>query len=108
MAIQHAKPSEVVNLLNEVEAAAGKTTTLIKTPRLEVIRMILPAGKKIPPHAVSTEVVVQCVEGKVIFEARGRQQTLGPQNLLYLEAGDEHALQALEHSIVLVTILLAG
>ena len=108
MAIPHANPGEVIRLLETEGPATDKSTTLIKTPRLEVIRLVLPAGKKIPPHSVSREVTVQCLSGQVIFESRGGQQTIEPGTLLYLEGGDTHALEAVVESIVLVTIVLAG
>jgi quercetin dioxygenase-like cupin family protein len=108
MAISHAEAGMVINLCDRTGPAANKSATLIKTPRLEIIRLVLPAGKRIPPHAVSGEVVVQCLSGKVDFEAREKRQTLEPGSLLHLEGGDLHALEALEDATVLVTILLAG
>jgi len=98
----------VINLRDQTGPAANKTATVIKTPRLEVIRLVLPAGKRIPPHAVSGEVVVQCLSGKVDFEGRGKQQILEPGSLLHLEGGDLHALEAMEDATVLVTILLGS
>ncbi len=108
MAIRHVSAGEVINLLDDAEGAEGRTTTLLKTPRLEVLRMVLPAGKKIPPHSVQHEVIIQCLTGKVVFETRGQRRTLTPQDLLYMEGGDQHALEGLEPSTLLVTILLAN
>src|SRR5690606_39970795 len=51
-----------------------QTTTLIKTDQLEVLRLVLPAGKAIPPHRVSGEITVQCLEGSVEFIADGKEQ----------------------------------
>ncbi len=107
MTISHADAGTVINLFDQMGQSASRTTTLIKTPRVELIRLVLPAGKRIPPHAVSGEVVVQCLSGKVDFEAREKRQTLEPGDLLHLEGGDSHALEAIEDTTVLVTILLA-
>ncbi len=107
MAIHHAHPAEVIDIspLGE-NLPAEQTTTLVKTDALEVLRLVLPAGKQIDPHAVPGEITVQCLEGKAVFTARGKEQELTPGQLLYLSGGDEHALRAVQDSSLLVTILL--
>ncbi len=49
MAIPHATPNQVVSVgpLGP-DLAATKTSTLIKTERMQVIRLVVPAGKEIP------------------------------------------------------------
>ncbi len=106
MAIPHAEPNQVVSVgpLGPV-LAATKTSTLIKTDRMQVIRLVVPAGKEIPAHDAPGEITVQCVEGRVAFRASGRTQELGPGELIYLTAGETHALRGIEDSSLLVTIL---
>jgi quercetin dioxygenase-like cupin family protein len=107
MALPHAKPGEVVDVsplgakLNTVS-----TSTLVKSSALEVLRLVLPAGKEIAPHTVPGEILVQCLEGRVVFHARGVDRELSAGSLLHLAGGDEHSLQAVENSSLLVTILL--
>jgi quercetin dioxygenase-like cupin family protein len=84
----------------------AKTTTLFKTDALEVIRLVLPAGKEIPEHKAPGEITVQCLEGKVLFTAHGEQHDLAAGKFLYLSTAQPHALKALEDSSLLVTILL--
>ena len=48
MSIQHAKPSEVIQWSLGAALFSSKTTTLAKTADLELIRLVLPAGKEIP------------------------------------------------------------
>lgn len=108
MALPHAHPGHRIDVSPlGANLARIQTTTLFKTASLEVIRLVLPAGKRIEPHSVPGEVTVQCLEGSVEFEARGRQEILTPGSLLYLAGGDEHALHAVEDSAVLVTIVLS-
>jgi quercetin dioxygenase-like cupin family protein len=108
MAIPHAKPGEIVDVAPLGPRLGGaQTTTLVKTGTLEVLRLVLPAGKEIAPHTVPGEITVQCLEGRVAFRARGGQHELTAGQLVYLAGSDEHALRALEDSSVLVTILLA-
>jgi quercetin dioxygenase-like cupin family protein len=107
MAIPHAESGQVIDV-RPLGAALGDsvTTTLVKTARLEVIRLVVPAGKEIPPHKAPGEITVQCLEGSVEFTAHGRAQRLEAGQMLFLSQGEEHALQGLADASVLVTILL--
>jgi quercetin dioxygenase-like cupin family protein len=107
MAIPHAKPGEVVDVrpLGSGLSAAG-TWTIVKTDTLEVIRIVLPAGKELPPHKVPGEITVQCLEGKVEFRSGELTRELTGGMFLYLEGDAEHSLRTSENSSLLVTILL--
>ena len=107
MAIPHAQPAELVDISPlGARIANEQTTTLIKTNALEVIRLVLPAGKVIAPHSVPGEVTVQCIEGRVVFEAGDKEVELTRGNLTYLAGSEQHAVRAEEDSSLLVTILL--
>lgn len=106
MSIQHARPNEIVQLPLGTALANSKTTTLVKSDHLELIRLVLPAGKEIPMHQAHGEITVQCLEGRISFTAESKTQELMPGQLLYLRTGEPHALKAIEDSSVLVTILL--
>lgn len=107
MAIQHASPTEVIDLspLGD-DVHQTPTTTLIKTDSLEVIRLVLPAGKAIKPHHVAGEITVQCLEGRVAFHAEESNIELTTGTMIYLAGSTVHSLKAVEDSTVLVTILL--
>ena len=107
MSIAHAEPNEVISLPLRTVLGSSTTTTLVKTNDLELIRLVLPAGKEIPMHHARGEITVQCLEGRITFTAQNRTQELTPGQLLYLVGGEPHALKAIEHSSVLVTLLLA-
>lgn len=85
---------------------ASTTTTLVKTAILEVIRLVLPAGKEIPSHAARGEITVQCLEGKIAFTTLGRTQELTAGQLLYLPAGEPHSVGCIEDASALLTIVL--
>lgn len=108
MSIRHAQSGEVVSLPLGTALRGSETTTLAKTADLELIRLVLPAGKEIATHKAPGEITVQCLEGRVAFTAQGWTQELTPGQLLYLSAGEPHALRGIEASSVLVTILLGG
>lgn len=107
MAISHFQSGEVVQLPLGAALGSAKTITLVKTADLELIRLVLPAGKVIPLHKAPGEITVQCLEGRVAFTAFDKTQELTGGQLLYLTAGEPHALKAIENSSMLVTLLLA-
>lgn len=107
MAIPHAQPGEVVYAGPLGPAlAATKTSTLIKTKSVEVVHMVVPAGKEIKDHKAPGELLVQCVEGKIAFTAMGETKDLGSGQMLYLAPSEVHSVRAIEDSSFLLTILL--
>ena len=106
MAVSHAKPSEIISLPLGEALAGSRTTTLVKTDRLELIRLVLAAGKEIPTHQARGPITVQCLEGRVAFTAGGKTQELHAGQMLYLLAGEPHALKGVEDASLLVTLLL--
>jgi quercetin dioxygenase-like cupin family protein len=83
MAISHAQPGEVVSVRPLGPALAGaRTAALIKTPTLEVIRLVVSAGKEIPTHQTAADITVQCLEGRVAFTAGGSPHEMSAGDLL--------------------------
>lgn len=107
MAIPHAKSGEVIDIRPLGAALAqARTTTLVKTKALEVIRLVIPSGKDIPVHQAHGEITVQCLEGRVAFTAGNHTQDLEPGQLLYLSSEEPHSLHGIEDASILLTILL--
>ena len=107
MAIPHAKPGEVVDVRPLGPAlASAQTKTLVRAEQVEVIRLVVPAGKEIEEHKAKGEIVVHCLEGKVAFTAFGKTQQLEAGALLYLPTGEPHTVKGVEDASLLLTILL--
>lgn len=107
MAVPHAKAGEIVDVRPLGSALpSAQTTTLVRAERVEVIRLVVPAGKEIPEHRAKGEIVLQCLEGRVAFTTSGRTQTLEAGTLLYLPAGEPHSVSGVEDASLLLTILL--
>lgn len=107
MAIPHAQPGELIDVRPLGAALASvRTTTLFKTARMEVVRLVMATGKEIPEHRAPGEIMVQCLEGRIAFTALGRTQEVGAGQLLYLPASEPHAVKCLENASFLLTILL--
>ena len=107
MALAHPNPNEVIDLSPLGPLLPDhKTYTLFKSEQLEVLRLVLPAGKVIAEHRAPGEITVQCLEGAVEFEVHGEARELRAGHMLYVAAREPHALKAIEDSSVLVTIQL--
>lgn len=107
MAIPHALPGQVVDVSPlGGRLAQERTTALFKSDDLEVMRLVLRAGKSLPPHKVAGEITIQCVEGAMSVSAEGIERVLRAGQLLYLQGNVVHAVHALEDVSALVTVAL--
>jgi quercetin dioxygenase-like cupin family protein len=106
LSIHHAEPNEVIDLVLGTVLSGSKTTAIVKTTDFELIRLVLSAGKEIPFHKVPGSITVQCLEGRIAFTAKGKTQELAAGQLLFLAAGEPHALKGIQDSSLLVTLIL--
>lgn len=109
MALPHAQPLDIINVapLGE-KLQAAVSTSLIKTDRLQLLHIVLPAHKDQPFHHVDEECTIHCLEGtvEVVMGVGVRQLNAG--NVLVLPAKEQHALRARTDCAVLVTLILRG
>ena len=107
MARPHLSSNEITSLrplgaqLRQTESHA-----LLKSQQLEVLRIVLPAGKTRPRHAVPGDITLQCLEGSAEFVAEGQRQRMQAQDFVYLTGGAPHEITALTDCSLLVTIRL--
>lgn len=107
MALAHASPGSVIDVRPLGERLhATKTHALLKTASLELMRVVLAAGKSLPPHSVASEITVQCIEGRAWLRAESGDHLLAAGDLVLLPGGDRHAVEAVEDCSLLVTVLL--
>ena len=88
------------------ELSQAKTTTLLKTAHLEVVRLVMPAGKHILTHTAPGEMMVQCLEGRVEFTVQEEAHELTAGDLLHLPPDEPHSVRGLEDGSLLLTILI--
>ena len=87
MALHHAQPGVPVPVQPFGASLQGqKTSALFKSETLEVIRLVLMAGKRLPVHQVPGEMTLQCLEGQLTLSQNGNHQTLSAGQLLFLPA----------------------
>ena len=107
MALQHASSGQVIALHRTGEDVTQfSSIALAKTDEIELIRLVLPAGKTMPEHWVKGEITLQCLSGEIAVEAHGRTATLHGGELLYLAGATPHAVRAVSDSVALLTIVL--
>lgn len=107
MAMPRVKQGELIDVRPLGEALQdSKSVTLMRSAHLEVVRLVLPAGKHIPEHRAPGEITVQCLEGVVKFGTGAGAQLMRSGDMLFLLAGEPHWLEAAENASVLVTLYL--
>ena len=107
MALPHTQPGEVVDVRPLGSAlASSQTATLLRAEQVEVRRLVVPAGKDIAEHKAKGEIVVHCLEGRVVYTAFGKTHTLENGKLLYLPTGEPHSVKGVEDASLLDTVLL--
>jgi quercetin dioxygenase-like cupin family protein len=107
MALPHARAGDSIDIKPfGVRLPDEKTVALFKSDELEVIRLVLSAGKSLPPHKVPGEITIQCIEGRIDVGAAGRSHVLSAGQLLFLQGGVVHEVSALADASALVTIVL--
>ena len=108
MALTHAEPGAVIDVRPLGDGLLGtKTHAMLKTASLELMRVVLAAGKSLPPHSVPGEITVLCIEGRAWLRAEAGDHLLAAGELVLLPGGDRHSVEAVDDSSLLVTVLLA-
>ena len=107
MALTRAKSGDVIDICPLGPAlATARTAALVKTDRLEIIRLVIPAGKVIPGHQVAGEATIQCLEGQIALTIGDKTHELQAGQLVYLAGKEPHSVRGICDASVLVTILL--
>ena len=107
MAQTHANSGDVVDLRPLAQRLAGaKTSAILKSEQLELVRLVLPAGRGLKEHRAPGEITVQCLEGRIEFTSPAGLRVLKSGDLIHLRANEPHALQATVDSSALVTLCL--
>ena len=107
MSLPHARSAEAIDIGPlGARLALEKSTALFKSDQIEVIRLVLQAGRSLPPHQVPGELTIQCLEGTLAVVAEGRSHRLEAGQLLYLTGGMVHGVTALADASALVTVVV--
>lgn len=77
---------------------------LFKTDRMRVMLIALRAGAALSSHRADGPITVQVIEGRITFSAESQTVTLAAGQMLSLQAGLPHAVNAPEESVFLLTV----
>ena len=108
MAQPHSRSGQVVPLPPLADAPTpARTTAILKAEQLEVIQLVLAAGKTLPEHQVPGEITLLGLSGTLMLRTPQGEQALGPGDFIHLRRGEPHALTARDDASALLTICLA-
>jgi quercetin dioxygenase-like cupin family protein len=107
MAIPHTLPGQPADTVAPVVPGTLSATALFKSRDLEVIRMLIPAGKGLPPHRLPGEITIQCISGQIEIGLDDSTALLQTGQLLFLVGDAMHSVKAVTDACALVTIALA-
>lgn len=106
MALPHASPDDIVDLLPAPTAAgAPVSVSLLRTSKLQLLRLVLPAGHLMMGHRVPGELTIQCLTGRVDIGTAKGPRVLSAGQLVALASDEPHDVRATEAAVLLVTLL---
>jgi quercetin dioxygenase-like cupin family protein len=109
MSLPKAKPGEVIDVRPLGPRLANtKTATLVKTDDLELLRLVMPAGKHIDTHRAPGEAIIYCLEGHVELHLADGARNMSAGEMVYLPAAEPHSVTAEVDSVLLVTLSLSA
>ena len=108
MAQTHARSGQVVSVRPLGDRLSGsRTTAILKADQLEVVRIVLEAGKHLREHRVPGEITVQCIEGRIELRTPEASHVLEAGDFIHLRRNEPHALGAIVDSSALLTLCIA-
>jgi len=109
-----AAPLLRVNLAEQLATLAQESTwrtsghnaiTLVKQPGLRLVLLRLGPGAKLSEHRTGGPLVLHLLSGSLRFEAGSRVETIRAGELVVLEPAISHAVQALDESACVLTLV---
>ena len=87
------------------QAAGRSSETLAKYPGFSLVLMLMKAGTQIGKHHAAGRIAVQVMQGKIRMHLpEGQSVDLSVGDLLTLDRGIEHEVEACEESAFLLTV----
>ncbi|GAA9305355.1 cupin domain-containing protein [Helicobacter pylori] len=95
---------KMVHFLEGVQFEKLHIEALIENSLTKEIRICMPKGAIIDKHKAPGAISVQVLEGKIIFEAKNEKIEMPKGALISLEAQVLHRLDALENSVIRLSL----
>lgn len=107
MSAHHAASGDLIDVRPYGNRLTDRTSiAVVRDDRIEVMRLVLPAGKVLPEHFSYGPVTIQCIEGAVDLAVRDVVRPMRAGDLVYLAEQVPHAMRATEDASLLVTMVL--
>ncbi len=107
MALKHAQALDIIDLHASDEVlGTSASNSLLKTGSLQLMRLVLAAGDKLPEHHVMDEAVIQCLLGHASVITPRRTCVLTSGKLLVLPAAEPHSVLAHSDTTLLLILQL--
>lgn len=102
--------AEVARLREEEAFRGGRrnSITLRKGEGMSVVLLVMGAGDRLEEHAAPGPISLAVREGRIRFATADGEVEAGPETLLACDAGERHAVEALEDAVCVVTIARGG
>lgn len=99
-----AQPGEVLDFFSSVSDGEDNTV-IVQTASLEISRLHMAAGTRIPTYEAQGEIVILCMAGSVTVNSMGHTMVLTGGQALFLLLNEPFSLEAaLESSLLLTTV----
>lgn len=107
MALPHSHPLDVIDIGPlGAGSATPMSTSLLKTDRLQLLRLVLTADHPQPEHHVAEDCLLHCLEGELEVVLPDDSRRLRAGQLLVVPGGQRHSLTTPGRCTVLVALLL--
>jgi quercetin dioxygenase-like cupin family protein len=80
-------------------------SVILRTTHMEVLRLHMNAGKRVPTYEAQGEITILCVQGRAMVEACGEVRELNSGQMLYLLINEPFSLFGVEETSLLITVL---
>ena len=93
-------------LLQEESWLRGDRTakTLVKEPHLRLVLIAMKSGAQLDPHQTEGPLTIQPLQGRLRVTVQTTPTDLAAGQILTIETGVTHAVEALEESVFLLTL----
>ena len=95
------------NLFELAPITPGKLghSTVLSAPGVRVIVLAFESGWVLEEHLAPKQALFQALDGRLLVTAAGKQTILVPGGLMRLDEGLPHAVEALEDSRLMLTLI---
>jgi len=81
-----------------------RSAVLAKNEHVRIVLAVLSRGEALQEHETEGQITVTVVQGAIRFNALNERRNLGAGDLLTLQAGIRHSVEALEDSAFVITV----